>query len=734
MVTYFQISQIITDKTINQVKAGYEHRIKNIDSDFQIIIDAARQLTLSNDIKEISRPNPATFISSLKRIYTNFSQAIPSNQLISFRCVYFENSDFYVADGFAALQKKQDFYDSHINYADMNYEEFQAKIDNATLPLEFWPLKTIEHDNGYTQQVITCVQSLNLSSKSHGKLKFIWFIDTGKLIDSINIPEFEGKVKFACFNQAGELLFSTDSLVENRSELMFNYYAQADDTPKQDYKAFLFQSTVTGLTYWIQIPDNVIMGEINEIAIVFLTLAVVALVLLFSFAIFEMRLVHKPVNDIVNIFFNDKSALKHGNPYMYIKDHISTLIEENKKLSNKADYYKSIFIDEFHSNLIKGFYSGKDNLKTILDTLGLNIQGTAFCIVAAQFYPANKNNPGKPLSLVMVQPSIIDSLVDAISMHGQCIKVQEPDTVLLLYCHQDNYDPKAAINGIINTYQANVRSNYKIQLIAGVGQVYSQLYEVYLSYFEAIKALEFTIVDMRPVINYEDVGSISHMYYYPQDVEQLIINNVNNGASEVVLDIWNNIFFKNFVETTLCKNDVSMLVNEIKGTIIKLSNELLPDECEERALINNIITTHIDASNQPEKINIGMNMIIKRLCSIAKVSNEIMAAELIGEIKSYIIEHLDDYNLSLKSVAEKFGFSEKYFSMYFKKYANVGFSDYVLTARIESAKKYLVNSNLRMIDIAQKVGYYSENSFYRAFKKYTGVTPNQYRNTYKRAF
>ena len=63
--------------------------------------------------------------------------------------------------------------------------------------------------------------------------------------------------------------------------------------------------------------------------------------------------------------------------------------------------------------------------------------------------------------------------------------------------------------------------------------MYSQLYEVYLSYFETIKALGFTIVDMRPVINYEDVGSISHMYYYPQDVEQLIINNVNNGASEI---------------------------------------------------------------------------------------------------------------------------------------------------------------------------------------------------------
>jgi YesN/AraC family two-component response regulator len=165
-----------------------------------------------------------------------------------------------------------------------------------------------------------------------------------------------------------------------------------------------------------------------------------------------------------------------------------------------------------------------------------------------------------------------------------------------------------------------------------------------------------------------------------------------------------------------------------------LCNILLSDECEERVLINNIITTHIDPSNQPDKINIGMNMIIKHLCNIAKVNNETMAAELIGDIKNYIIEHISDYSLSLKVVAEKYRFSEKYFSIYFKKYANIGFSDYVLSVRIDSAKKYLVNSNLRMIDIAQKVGYCSENSFYRAFKKYTGVTPNQYRNTYKRAF
>ena len=75
----------------------------------------------------------------------------------------------------------------------------------------------------------------------------------------------------------------------------------------------------------------------------FLTLAVVALVLLFLCNIRNEAGAQARCG-IVNIFFNDKSALKHGNPYMYAKDHISTLIEENKKLSNKADYYKSILL------------------------------------------------------------------------------------------------------------------------------------------------------------------------------------------------------------------------------------------------------------------------------------------------------------------------------------------------------------------------------------------------------
>ena len=46
---------------------------------------------------------------------------------------------------------------------------------------------------------------------------------------------------------------------------------------------------------------------------------------------------------------------------------------------------------------------------------------------------------------------------------------------------------------------------------------------------------------------------------------------------------------------------------------------------------------------------------------------------------------------------------------------------------MEYAKKLLVTTDMKISEIAQKVGYTSENSFYAVFKKTVGCTPNQYR-------
>jgi len=57
----------------------------------------------------------------------------------------------------------------------------------------------------------------------------------------------------------------------------------------------------------------------------------------------------------------------------------------------------------------------------------------------------------------------------------------------------------------------------------------------------------------------------------------------------------------------------------------------------------------------------------------------------------------------------------------------VGFTEYLISKRIENACKYLISTNLKINDISIMVGYENPRYFSQIFRKFTGYTPSQYR-------
>lgn len=101
--------------------------------------------------------------------------------------------------------------------------------------------------------------------------------------------------------------------------------------------------------------------------------------------------------------------------------------------------------------------------------------------------------------------------------------------------------------------------------------------------------------------------------------------------------------------------------------------------------------------------------------------------KFINSIVEYIDTHIDD-TLSLKSVAESFGISANYLSRIFRETLNVHFSVYVNNKKYDYVAKMLVeNENMKVSQIAEKIGYYNMPYFNQQFKKRFGMTPLQYR-------
>lgn len=101
--------------------------------------------------------------------------------------------------------------------------------------------------------------------------------------------------------------------------------------------------------------------------------------------------------------------------------------------------------------------------------------------------------------------------------------------------------------------------------------------------------------------------------------------------------------------------------------------------------------------------------------------------ELMTAAIAYISEHYDQ-PLTLKETADHVKLNPSYFSALFKQCSGSTFKEFLNYIRIEESKKYLINTNYSIIDIAIATGFEDQSYFTKVFKKYTGMTPRQYRN------
>lgn len=102
------------------------------------------------------------------------------------------------------------------------------------------------------------------------------------------------------------------------------------------------------------------------------------------------------------------------------------------------------------------------------------------------------------------------------------------------------------------------------------------------------------------------------------------------------------------------------------------------------------------------------------------------AHQTMSEIAAYVSAHCAE-PLQLGSVADRFYVSPYYLSRTFKACTGFGFSEYVQLVRMREAQRLLRETDLKMIDVAERSGIGSVAGFHRLFKRMNGCSPLQYR-------
>jgi AraC-like DNA-binding protein len=98
----------------------------------------------------------------------------------------------------------------------------------------------------------------------------------------------------------------------------------------------------------------------------------------------------------------------------------------------------------------------------------------------------------------------------------------------------------------------------------------------------------------------------------------------------------------------------------------------------------------------------------------------------IWKARQFIEQHCGE-EISLTTLAKAVNISANHLSEKFKQVTGANFVDYVALTRFEKACHLLLNSNLRISEIAFEVGFQSLSQFNRVFKRLSGKSPTAYR-------
>lgn len=232
-----------------------------------------------------------------------------------------------------------------------------------------------------------------------------------------------------------------------------------------------------------------------------------------------------------------------------------------------------------------------------------------------------------------------------------------------------------------------------------------------------------------------------------------------NGSGHVI--ICDSFIQKNSAATPIKTIDFSVLIQNLQtGNTSNIQNWLTAycGECKKKdeglsrgalELIDKIFTLNILPKTKSstlfaEKTELYRKLtaaesstLIEKLLSDFLVKTSEVLSEKENDRHGHLIKQVEDIirqeyasPLTIEYLAEKVYISPNYLRSLFKEYTGETVLEYMTNVRLFEAANLLKETNLRIHEISQKIGYENPSHFCAVFRKQMGFTPNQYRTNY----
>lgn len=367
---------------------------------------------------------------------------------------------------------------------------------------------------------------------------------------------------------------------------------------------------------------------------------------------------------------------------------------------------------------LKDYFFSSENISSVFNINPDTTHMTA-CVIAPE---------GKEAGAELF--SLLETLDSMLSESSECsyIPFFDSDKLLIVFCTCG--DSPAQTEDIIfaecEKIQKLLNESYSFDYNIGMGEPVTSCPQD--SYTGACEALGYSKnIGYKHIIYIKDVEPNSSVAGYYSKLFSLYINalktlNVQNAKRHI------NEFF------AAMENAGESIYNRQKfclNLIISISDALYETGCNPAVLFNKTDSwALIHKADSTAALKGFIDDITDVVISYMENVRDQKSKSLVEKVKELVNTNFAD-DASLETVAAQVYMSPCYLSVIFKRETGETFKNYLIRTRIEKSKELLKNTDLKVYEIAERVGYADTRYFSEIFQRNTGKTPSQYRENEK---
>ncbi len=283
------------------------------------------------------------------------------------------------------------------------------------------------------------------------------------------------------------------------------------------------------------------------------------------------------------------------------------------------------------------------------------------------------------------------------------------------------------ICNVLSRMRSRVREDLGLDFICAVSRRESGMERLPEAFDEAVEAMNSRFLGQTDAIFiYDDDGDCSGRYMYDVETERKLSNFLMLGDRENASKVIEETFSYNVNVKRINLNMLRVLTSEIISTLLKVAAQIDSDESLDFKELY-LFSTQVYNIKQIEQAKNELLKYVNLLCDVSATHAHAIGDMRCVKIQEYIAENYHNPDLNVNMMAGLFGITASWMSRYFKEQVGVGMTDYIVKYRIQRAKELLRDTSKTIKQVAEETGFLSASVFLRAFKRYEGVTPGQYR-------